>query len=155
MEQKQQKKKRRNLYKVYPIEENCISCRYCEVACTMVHSESKDPIKAYKLEDLLPRPIVEVEGPVSLSVMCRHCKHPFCLDACISGAIWQDKNGVVHLDEDVCVGCWSCVLVCPFGAVHPHLNKRHSFKCDLCEGRDFPACVEACPNRALVYDRER
>jgi len=146
---------KRNVYKIYPIEENCMSCRYCEVACTMVHSQSQDPVKAYKLENLIPRPKVEVEGAVSLSVTCRHCKHPFCVDACVSGALYQDENGTVHLNEAKCVGCWSCVLMCPFGCVHPNLNKRYTFKCDLCEGRDFPACVEACPNRALVYDKER
>ncbi|WP_456341540.1 4Fe-4S dicluster domain-containing protein [Thermovibrio sp.] len=149
--------KKRKLMKVYPIEENCISCRYCEVACTMVHSKSKDPVKAYKLENLLPRATVEVKGAVSLSLMCRHCKHPFCFDSCISGAIQVDENGQVHLDEEKCVGCWNCVLVCPFGAAHPYVSeeKRHSFKCDLCGDRGFPACVEACPNRALVYDYER
>lgn len=146
---------KRNLMKVYPIEENCISCRYCEVACTMVHSRTQDPVKAYKLENLVPRARVDVKGAVSISTMCRHCKHPFCLDACISGAIWQDETGKVHLDEDVCVGCWGCVLVCPFGAAHPNLDRKHSVKCDVCEERGFPACVEACPNRALVYEREK
>jgi carbon-monoxide dehydrogenase iron sulfur subunit len=24
-------------------------------------------------------------------------------------------------------------------------------KCDLCEGRDMPACVEACPTHALIF----
>lgn len=146
--------KKRKLMKVYPIEENCISCRYCEVACTMVHSKTQDPVKAYKLEGLLPRTTVEVKGAVSLSLMCRHCKHPFCLDACISGAITQDEDGRVRLDEDKCVGCWGCVLACPFGAAHPSLEKGHSFKCDICEERGFPACVEVCPNKALIYDVE-
>jgi len=146
---------KRRLMKVYPVEENCISCRYCEVACTMVHSESKDPVKAYKLEGLKPRSVVDIREAVSLSVMCRHCKHPFCFDACISGAITVEDSGKVKLDEERCVGCWNCVLVCPFGAVHPMTSKKHSFKCDLCEGMDFPACVSACPNKALVYDYER
>ena len=148
---------KRKLKKVYPIEENCISCRYCEVACTMVHSLSQDPVKAYKLEGLLPRATVEVKGAVSLSLMCRHCKHPFCFDSCISGAIQVDQSGQVHLDEDKCVACWNCVLVCPFGAAYPYIKeeKRHSFKCDLCGDRGFPACVAACPNRALVYEEER
>jgi carbon-monoxide dehydrogenase iron sulfur subunit len=24
-------------------------------------------------------------------------------------------------------------------------------KCDLCEDRDMPACVEACPTHALIF----
>ncbi len=141
----------KKLKKVYPIEDNCISCRHCEVACTMFHSESKDPVKAYKLEGLIPRVTVEVNGAVSIAIMCRHCKHPFCMDACTSGAIRQEDDGSITLDESKCVGCWNCVLACPFGAIHPDIKRKKAYKCDLCNGRKFPACVQACPNGALTY----
>jgi Fe-S-cluster-containing hydrogenase component 2 len=54
-------------------------------------------------------------------------------------------------------------MVCPFGAIHittVRVNgriKRAASKCDLCVDRpDGPACVEACPTKAiqLVVSRE-
>ena len=146
--------------KVVIVEDFCIACYNCEVACIATHSKSEEPVKAYKRENLRGRSnaIVEVRGPVAFSAMCRHCTHPWCLDTCISGAIQRLDNGIVYLDEERCVGCWGCVLGCPYGVAHPNLKgeEKHAFKCDLCvdrlEAGLKPACVEACPNKALLYD---
>lgn len=146
--------------KVIILEDNCIACYNCEVACVAEHSRTKDPVKAYKLENLRGKSnaVVEISGPVAFSLMCRHCKHPWCLDACISGAIQRLENGIVYLNEDRCVACWGCVLACPYGATHPLIrdDRKHAFKCDLCidrlEAGLNPACVEACPNRALIFE---
>ena len=146
--------------KVVIVEDFCIACYNCEVACIATHSKSEEPVKAYKRENLRGKsnPLVEVKGPIAFSAMCRHCTHPWCLDTCISGAIQRLDNGIVYLDEERCVGCWGCVLGCPYGVAHPNLKgeEKHAFKCDLCIDRlDAglkPACVEACPNKALIYD---
>lgn len=136
-------------------EEVCIGCRLCEIACIVEHSKSKDIIKAYKVEDTpLPRAHVEEEGPVSLSITCRHCDDPWCVSACITGAMYKGDDGRVVVDKDKCVGCWSCVMACPFGAVFVDRDNKKSVKCDMCGDREIPACVEACPNRALVVFEE-
>ena len=50
--------------------------------------------------------------------ICRHCEEPLCAAGCVSGAIFVDKDlGLVDIDRSRCVGCWTCVLECPFGAV--------------------------------------
>jgi len=147
-----------SIKRVYPREEYCMGCRLCEVACITVHSESGDTIKAYKKE--FPREPsriwFEEKKPECFSFMCRHCDEPDCLEACISGAITKDsETGIVTIDEDICVGCWSCIMACPYGALKKKVrkdNKMVSTKCDLCIGRGVnPACVQACPNRALVF----
>ncbi len=56
------------------------------------------------------------------------------------------------VDRDLCVGCHSCELACPFGAPKfPEDGKMA--KCDLCrveEQHDLkPACVRVCPAQAL------
>jgi carbon-monoxide dehydrogenase iron sulfur subunit len=40
-------------------------------------------------------------------------------------------------------------MACPFGALAKDDRERIVFKCDLCPDRDVPACVEACPTKAL------
>jgi carbon-monoxide dehydrogenase iron sulfur subunit len=46
-----------------------------------------------------------------------------------------------------------CIMVCPFGAIRRDLRGRKiASKCDLCAGEAAPACVQNCPNEALVYE---
>lgn len=67
----------------------------------------------------------------------------------------KPDGGVVHHDPERCVGCWTCVMVCPFGVLTRDVaNHCIAPKCDLCPGRSTPACVAACPNEALVYAEE-
>ncbi|MFH0808870.1 MAG: 4Fe-4S dicluster domain-containing protein [Pseudomonadota bacterium] len=141
--------------RVYPIEDYCIGCHLCEVACAVAHSRSGDIIRAYKVEGTRPRNVVEEALPVTLSVNCRHCDEPSCVAACISGALRKQPSGPVTYDEVKCVGCWSCVMACPHGAVRPDAGRMKIIKCDLCPGRETPACVSACPNRALVYEERK
>jgi carbon-monoxide dehydrogenase iron sulfur subunit len=59
-------------------------------------------------------------------------------------------NGVVSVDIEKCVGCWTCVVACPYGALVQDTNKKIVAKCDFCAGQDIPVCVANCPNEALV-----
>ncbi len=139
--------------RVYPIEEYCIGCHLCEVACAVAHSQSGDIVRAYKVEGCRPRNRVEELLPASFCLTCRHCEEPYCIAACISGALRKDPvSGRVLYDEAKCVGCWSCVMACPHGAVRQDMERLKIIKCDLCPQLDVPACVRACPNRALVYE---
>ena len=140
--------------RVYVKEQVCIGCHLCEVYCQLQHAQSKDLIKAFKRES--PRPLsritIEERGSVSFSIRCQQCEEAPCVQACITGALNQDSDsGVVNVDEERCVGCWTCLLVCPFGAIRQDKEKNKILKCDLCREEEIPACVTNCPNEALVY----
>lgn len=143
--------------RVYSLEDVCIGCHLCEVACITEHSLSKDPVKAFMFEKERPLSRCTVEendgGAVSFSTTCRHCEEPACLQACISGAVQKGADGRVTIDKEKCVGCWSCVMACPFGSVQRDTRSKRASKCDLCPDRERPACVDACPNRALVFEK--
>jgi len=136
-------------------EEYCIGCRLCEVYCLTQHSQSKKIIKAFKEEipRALARVVVEEEGPLSFAMQCRHCEDAPCVAACITGAMhYDERTGAVLCDEERCVGCWTCIMVCPFGAVLRNTaGRKVASKCDLCFGEQMPVCVAHCPNEALVY----
>ena len=143
------------MVRIVPREEYCTGCRLCEIHCMVEHSKSRDIIKAFKRET---RPVkrVEVEesGSVSFALQCRHCDDAPCIDACLSGAMRRDEvTGAVVNDTDKCIGCWTCILVCPFGAVRRDCEEHHVVaKCDLCPHLDTPSCVAHCPNEALVLE---
>ena len=140
--------------RIYIKEPVCIGCSLCEVYCCLRHSRSKDLIKAFNRESPQPLPRVRVEErkPISLSVRCHHCDEPPCVYACLTGALRKDAStGIVTVDEEKCIGCWTCILVCPFGAIKQDKHRGKIAKCDLCQGEDLPLCVANCPNEALIY----
>jgi len=139
-------------------QEFCIGCGLCRVYCQVEHSRSKDIVKAFKREipRALPRLRVERNQEVCFPVQCRHCEEPWCEYWCIAGAMRKDaETGIVTLEEHKCVGCWTCMAACPYGAIIPDWNGKAVVKCDLCPERDTPACVANCPNEALVVDVDR
>lgn len=139
--------------RVYALQDRCLNCRLCEVACTTAHSKTGDVFKAHMWERHPKQPAIHVEGDnfLSVAVNCHHCDDPACVEGCISGALTKDPStGIVTCDTDKCVGCRTCMVQCPYGAI---AVKRVAVKCDLCStgwSKGKPACVEACINRALV-----
>lgn len=125
----------------------------CEYNCAFANSGMTDMVKALKNKPIFPRIHVEEQGEIHYAVSCRHCKDPLCVKSCIAGALQKEADGTVRIDREKCVGCQTCVLVCPYGAVAPGANGIMQ-KCELClqNACGAPACVQGCPNRAIVYE---
>jgi electron transport protein HydN len=99
-----------------------------------------------------------------MPVQCKHCENSPCRAVCKQGAINKINNQII-VDEAKCIGCKDCLVACPFGAVTllPYYvggkpitlpgttdGKDAASKCDLCyTEEEGPACVRACPNKAL------
>ncbi|NLI17584.1 MAG: dimethylsulfoxide reductase subunit B [Actinomycetales bacterium] len=89
------------------------------------------------------------------SISCNHCEDPICVRVCPTTAMSQREDGTVWVDETKCVGCRYCEWACPYSAPQFNPATGHMSKCDLCfdyreQGQD-PACVAACPSRALDW----
>jgi Fe-S-cluster-containing dehydrogenase component len=131
--------------------DRCIGCEACAVSCAI---ENDVP------EGFFRRRVGEVtvgdEGRVRVQfvhLQCYHCANPPCIDVCPTGATYIDPDALCLVDANLCIGCRACVSACPYGMRYPH-PKGYVDKCSLCDhrlraGRE-PACVEACPTRALV-----
>lgn len=89
------------------------------------------------------------------SVACNHCEDAICMEVCPSTAMRRDENGIVYVDPSVCIGCRYCEMACPYSAPQPDADSGIMTKCDFCRDRinagGTPACVAACPTRALDF----
>ncbi|MET4693940.1 DMSO/selenate family reductase complex B subunit [Endozoicomonas lisbonensis] len=91
-----------------------------------------------------------------VSVSCNHCAQPACAKACPTGAMHKrEEDGLVVVNDQVCVGCRYCEMACPYGAPQFNPEKKVMSKCDGCYERvaqgEQPVCVESCPLRALEF----
>lgn len=138
--------------RVYADEKWCLGCHLCEYNCAFANSGLSDMVKALKDKTVYPRIHIEEKGKINYAVSCRHCDNPLCVRSCISGAL-SKTDGVIKIDKNKCIGCLTCILVCPYGAIAQGENGAVQ-KCELCleNSCGAPACVSGCPNRALVYE---
>ena len=91
-----------------------------------------------------------------MSISCNHCAEPACTKACPTGAMHKrEQDGLVAVNEEVCVGCRYCEMACPYGAPQYNSVKKNMTKCDGCYDRvelgKKPICIESCPLRALDF----
>ena len=124
--------------------EKCTGCRLCELVCAVKHDGISNParsrIKVMKWE---------MEG-LYIPMSCQQCQDAPCVNACPVKALSRDEHlDRVVVDYDVCIGCRTCVSVCPFGAMSFNTIDRKVFKCDLCEGD--PQCVRFCDRKAVDF----
>jgi nitrite reductase (NADH) large subunit len=130
----------------------CLVCRSCEIACALAHSQSQE-LEAALGETPVPRRRVRVRAKAGAETVealrCEQCDEPLCVFACKSGALSRNlATGRAQLDEERCVGCAMCLMVCPFG-MRLDPERDRAYRCDVCADREDPACVVACPTHAL------
>jgi anaerobic dimethyl sulfoxide reductase subunit B (iron-sulfur subunit) len=139
----------------------CSGCKACQVAC-----KDKHDLETGRLW----RRVATVEGgewvqqgaawtttafAYSVSLSCMHCANPACVSGCPTGAMHKRDDGTVAIAAERCIGCRYCEWLCPYGAPRFDARAGRMTKCDLCaderEAGRPPACVSACPMRALDY----
>lgn len=139
----------------------CSGCKACQVACN-----DKNDVPAGQHW----RRVYEVTAggwekkgggwthnvlAYNLSVSCVHCLEPVCLAVCPAQCIWKREDGIVLIDDSRCSRCRRCESACPYNAIRydptgDKLQKCH-FCVDFVDAGMAPACVTACPNRALDF----
>jgi anaerobic dimethyl sulfoxide reductase subunit B (iron-sulfur subunit) len=140
----------------------CMGCKTCQVACKdkndLPAGMSWRRVYQYGGANWVPQGGFVVPSNMfvySLSMACNHCENPACVNVCPAGAMTKRADGVVLINQDQCVGCRYCEWACPYGAPQFNEAKGVMTKCTFCEdllaqGQN-PACVDACPMRALDF----
>lgn len=173
----------------------CVGCRKCAHACLKENNQSREDdgdiemsyIRVLQLNKgainletssvYYNPPSVPEKEKYYMPVQCHQCRQSPCTKVCPVQATWQEKDGVVVVDYNWCIGCRYCMAACPYDARRFNykkpsiskeaINPNQSYlsnrvrpkgvveKCTFClhrtrEGR-YPACLEVCPTGARVF----
>ena len=152
----------------------CIGCNACMAACAI---ENQTPFWTGKwrttVEDIAKGNTEDSATRLFFPRLCNHCSNPPCVSVCPTGATYQTPEGIVDVDDNVCMGCQACTLACPYDAryaIHYEENteKKAVFgeetlkktrpsvdKCNFCRDRvvngRLPACVETCVGNSRMF----
>lgn len=148
-------------YAFYVDTSHCSGCKTCQAACIDKNDLSRGVLwrRVYEINEgewiEKGKAWVHKISAYNVSVSCNHCEEPLCVKNCPTTAMHKDKNGIVSVDENKCIGCRYCEWSCPYGAPKYDSAKGVMSKCNLCadfleEGKS-PACVAACPMRVLDF----
>jgi len=151
----------RNNRFIYADPNKCIGCINCELACSASHM-GLDVDEVYEMllegKEIVPsrNKVIKVNGKTA-PMQCMQCPDAPCLEACPIEIIKFEDNMVRYYESD-CIGCESCSMVCPYGAVVMAVNKKDdapisqmvALTCDLCGGESGKqACINICPTDAI------
>lgn len=93
----------------------CVGCRACVVACKAENKTPPGVSYTVVVEEALGNRVDD--KPLFMTKPCFHCERPPCVDVCpVSATFKRDRDGIVVIDYDRCIGCRYCITACPYGA---------------------------------------
>lgn len=158
----------------------CYGCQTCAAACKVANNLPKD---------LVYNRVLTIGGTSNdcaagsypdctldfLPMQCQHCDNPSCLNVCPTGATQKREDGIVWVDNELCIGCESCIKACPYEGVRTLIANEPEYyfdvvvgefdapthkagtveKCTFCHNLidrgEVPACMQLCPARARYW----
>jgi molybdopterin-containing oxidoreductase family iron-sulfur binding subunit len=92
----------------------CVGCKACVAGCKVENKTPPGVSYTVVLDQIMDRP---EDKPVFMTKPCFHCEHPPCTEVCPVGATFKrERDGIVVVDYERCIGCRYCMTACPYGA---------------------------------------
>ncbi len=147
----------------------CEGCQSCEYACAEINNlpDPEGYPEVGEIRKLDPDRFTVLnafdtsKGEYYVKKQCMHCNQPACASACLTKAMYKTEEGPVIWRGDKCMGCRYCMLSCPFDiptfeydSPNPRIAKCRMCFEQLAEG-EWPACVDNCPNEAVIFGTRR
>lgn len=156
----------------------CVGCYACVEACITENiARIKEdlslslPEEPARFSRTRPRTIYSSKNRRRVFEQCVQCEDPPCVHVCPTGASYVSPEGVVLLEDTLCIKCGLCIDACPYGVrtrllenfdgqlMHAHaLKTAIPDKCTFCYHRKTSegvlwstACVDACSFGARLF----
>lgn len=139
--------------------DRCTGCESCVIGCKY---ENKVDLGQYwnKVLRVGPMGTWPNISMYWLPMQCQQCANPACVAVCPTSAHHRDEEtGVVLIDQELCIGCKSCVNACPWEVPYINVNTNTAQKCTLCfhETKDNPdweppCCHNCCGGARFIGD---
>jgi len=154
----------------------CVGCNACTAACKQTNAI---PLGVFWSKVLNYETGEYPQARLRfLPMLCMHCQVAPCLEACPTGATYRGEDGLVLVDDDLCIGCRYCMMACPYEARSYNTTRPQEYysgqgltefeqvgciqhpksaieKCNFCAPRlqegKLPACVATCPSGARIF----
>ncbi len=93
----------------------CVGCQTCTASCKQTNATFPG-VQWRKVVDMEAGEYPDV-CRTFVPVGCMHCGDPPCMRVCPSTAMRQRDDGIVIIDDQLCIGCGYCILACPYQAL--------------------------------------
>lgn len=131
----------------------CIDCKACMIACKAQWNVPGDHFRTIIHTKYIENPAQKKK--IFLPSQCNHCDRPPCVSVCPTKASHKREDGIVSIDNSICIGCKYCIPSCPYNARFFNEDEGVADKCTFCLGRiqfgDEPACVRTCISKTRVF----
>ena len=156
--------------------DTCVGCHACVVSCKEWNTSNygapladedawgESPLGAFlnRVHTYEAKPENGPSTVVHFPKSCLHCEDAPCVTVCPTGAsLKRAEDGIVLVEEDLCIGCGLCAWACPYGAREMDPAEKVMKKCTLCVDRIYnenlpeqdrvPSCVRTCPAGARHF----
>lgn len=89
----------------------CTRCHACVAACRIEHFL---PIGMNWPRLIAWETDVPGQEVTTIPVRCNQCKEAPCVEVCPAEATKKRPDGIVYVDNNICVGCRYCIIACPY-----------------------------------------
>ena len=145
--------------------DTCVGCHACVTACKGWNTQNygaplsdQDPygadpsgawlnrIHTFEVQPHADGETIGMMGDsrvVHFPKSCLHCEDAPCVTVCPTGASYKRaEDGIVLVDEDMCIGCGLCAWACAYGAREVDMAAGVMKKCTLCVDRIYNEKLE-------------
>lgn len=93
----------------------CVGCKACVVACKAENKTPPGVSYTVVVEEAIGNRLDD--KPIFMTKPCFHCEKPPCVDVCpVSATFKRERDGIVVIDYNRCIGCRYCITACPYGS---------------------------------------